>query len=211
LAYLRKVDNNLKALELSPRYRELSTIYTELKNFIQTTDQLKEQDKRLLGFAEESYEPVFHSNVSQEDIEYLLEDMRSIFLPATELKHANFTQLKEFVYHSTKVEPIGIEQLYNKEGYAMVKYESDKLTQVYRYKISSYANTSSRIKVYLHYLDSFEYSLSQSFEGMKAKLNEKETFGSLNTYLVQCALEVPYDSTLLPIVKGSLYKYISTR
>ena len=208
LAFLQATDANLKALELSPRYKEIKRINDELNCFLDSASWLKEGGKSLIGFDQNTLRPIYESSVSQEDIEYLIEDMRQLFIPSTEHKQHNFQQLKEFVYQSISVEPIGIEQLYNKEGFALIKYTASDTTRIFKYKISSYANAKERITVYMNLINEFCYSISNNFEQIKMKLNRDS---NLNAYLIQCDVEVPFNNTLIPVAKGSLYKYLQQR
>lgn len=211
LAYLQKLDEQLKEYRLSPSYRELHRIKKELSAILDHTNSLKDDHKQLIGFDLEQFKSLYKDRVQQEDIDQLLEDINDILLPTSLSRHSAFTDLKEFAYNSTKVEPIGIEQLYTKEGYAFVKTADAPLTRVYRYKISTYTNEDLRVKVYFDQLREFNMSISQSIESIKKELNNAQKMLKYNGYLIECKFNLPYEHTLLPIAKGSLVHFLSAR
>lgn len=211
LAYLKKIDTELQALCLSPSYKEVKELQTELQQFIANCEQLKWDSKWIAGLDLKRLQPIFGTKVSQHEIDYLLNEMKEVFMPHTVQKHDELVALKQFAYSLTEIEPIGIEQLYDKEGYAFVKYKEDKHTKVYHYKISSYANTASRIKVYLQAVMEFYHSFSCSFESVKLELNRKQQLIPYNSYLVQYGIPLPYNATVLPVVKGALYSFLNER
>lgn len=211
LAYLQQLDQHLKSYRLSPSYKELNSIRNELRGMIDHAADLRSAHQSFIGIDPDLLKGLYKTKISQEDIDLLLEDIESLMLPSSESKSSAFLDFKEFVYSITKVEPIGIEQLYTKEGYAFVKTSDVAITKVFQYKISTYANAALRIKVYFKPIMEFRYSLSRTFERVKKEIQKHHDSTSLNSYLIECRYALPFEQTVLPVAKGSLVQFINAR
>lgn len=211
LAYLQQLDDHLRSYKLSPSYRELNSVKRELQEIVDNVANLKEAHKELIGLDTSIFNGLYKSKISQEDIDQLIEDIEQLMLPSTINKSSAFLEFKQFVYSITSVEPIGIEQLYDKEGFAFIKHSEHALTKVYQYKISSYANAAKRIKVYFHPLMEFRYTLTRTYEHVKRELHKNNTLMQLNSYLIECRYKMPLEQTILPVAKGSLVQFLNKR
>ena len=210
LSYIKKADDRFRKMQLSPDYKQLKIAYKEIQTAIEEIERLKEMHKSLEGFDLSTKEALFESKIFQEDIDLWHDDLRNHFLPSSEKKVQEFNQLKDFVYSITEISPIGIEQLYNREGYIFIKYQKERRTSIFKYKISSYTNSEQRYKVYFNPLMHVEESIYQSFHQIKKQLNRNHQPILLNSYLLECSVPVPFETTLIPIAKGKLCRYLKS-
>ncbi|MBR9861068.1 hypothetical protein GYB22_10060 [bacterium] len=210
LSFLKNAEEQFRKMQLSPGYKQIKNAQNEIAQAIDEITRLKELHKSLKGFDLQNHKALFKSKIFQEDIDLWLEDLQESFLPASIKKVKEFDQLKDFVYSITDISPVGIEQLYNKEGYVFIKYREEADTQVYQYKISTYTNAAERRKVYLQPLMTVKESIHFSFHTLKKELNRKHNPIMLNGYLLECSVKVPFETTLVPIAKGKLCRYLKS-
>ena len=134
--------------------------------------------------------------------------MQTTYLPQLEKRISAFTDLKHFLYNVVKIEPIGILNLYNKEGYIFLRNSDSKFVKTYSYFISNYVNNNKRTLVKLSPIDEFKYSISYGYNQHKKRLNHNRKV-YLNCFAIESEMDLPLDSTFIAIAKGKLSKYLA--
>ncbi len=207
--YLQQVDQSIRSLKLSPQYREVVSNKDEMKQLVNFIDTVQNNDKQLVGLDLSALKLLYESNQTQEGLQSRLEEIKNVFIPQLDKRYHEYAQLKDFLYQNITIEPVGIENLYSKEGYLMLHNKDEMNIYAYSYFISNYVNNKKRSIVKLKPVKVIRYGLETNLINQKKLLNKAHQY-HLNCYFLETKMDIPFHSTFLPIAKGKISRYLKS-
>ncbi|NNJ55338.1 MAG: hypothetical protein HKP14_04380 [Bacteroidia bacterium] len=207
--YLQQVDESIRSLKLSPNYKELKNNTIQLKNIVAFMTDFKENNLELSGVDLTQLKLIYTPNISDESLFNRISEIEERYLPQLNKRYQEYLQLKEFLYSVVSIKTVGIEQMYSKEGYLFLKHKNERKIQSYSYFISNYVNENKRTLVKLTPLDQFNYELQYNYIHYKMQLNKRHNY-NLNCYLIETEVDLPTQSSFIPIAKGTLSRYLES-
>ncbi len=211
LAYLQHVKENFDYSRLYPFMSELVFHYQNLmqvranktllyENFPQTISKADFSKLRL------NYKKIIEDDQVMAEIEQILE----YAIPKMKATIEEGKELYEFVESNLELNPIGVEPLYNKEGYLFLAKDKDQEIKIFQYQVTVFENSSETYRgVSAEYKTTEIRSISNTYEQIKVRLARKnKSLPNPATFLVFSKLSFPLSETLLPIAKRLLVKSI---
>lgn len=205
--YLQQTDLSLKSLQLSPKYKEVKQRKSEYTSLLEFWDKFDKRNRQIVAIDTPNKQFIFKNPFETTNLSQVIYEVQNTYLPQLDKRINAFTDLKHFLYETIQFTPIGIEQSYYKEGYLFIRNTSSRFVKTYSYFISNYVNALERTLVKLNPLDEFTVSISYGLEQHKRSLNKTKSY-YLNCYAVETDLELPLESTLIPIAKGKLSRHL---
>ncbi len=212
LAYLKKVKESFGRTELYPFLSDLVFHYRNLVNLKESKGVLGESFPRELSAdslrnLELTYRKIIADDEVMNEIEIIMEYALPQF--KTTLDEGSF--IYEFVESKCEITPIGLTALYAKEGYLFVSQPPEKETNIYRYQVTFFEQSSEQMRgIQTEFVETSERSLTNTYENIKLQLIRKyKSLPNPAAYLVNSKLKFPYVQTLMPIAKRLLVKEIS--
>ena len=205
--YLQQVDRSIKNLTLSPKYKEVKNNKSELHNLVSFMRLLKDKGQDLVGIDFSKLKLIYNAKSQDDALIYRLDEIENEFIPAIEKRYFEYSQLKDFLYDVISIETIGIENIYSKEGYLFLKHKRASKVYTYSYFISNYVNKNKRSLVKIKRINEFRYRIGSNLLNHKQQLNKQHNY-HLNCYLLESEVDLPFESTFLPIAKGKLSRYL---
>ncbi len=213
LAYLQHVNENFTENKLYPSLAELMTHYRNVmalrdskKNFF---DSIPE---RIASADFKNFKLVYEKILEDDKLMLEIESIISFSIPRFEKHIHEGKKIYDFIESSITVSGIGIIPLKVNEGYLFLSAKKKSETKVFEYQITLFENPDEKYRgICTHFLCSYEKTISNSYEKMKADLIlSRKEFPNPATYVVETELSLPLDETFLPLAKRSLMKYVST-
>ena len=205
--YIKQIQKNLRELKLSPSYKTLkfdavtcSILSSNQKTLWMRTRKIERPDLRKSQW-------VFKSTLPESQLSELMHYAETVCLPTLNSRLKDYQDLKEFLYSTLTLEPIGVETLYRKEGFLLTKHKQNDEVYSYRYKLSNLIRADLRSQVSLIPVEQFRYKTGTNLVQYKKKLNKGQPI-AFNCYLAEAHLEIPRDESLIPVSKGLLAKHL---
>lgn len=213
LAYLQHVSRNYGEQKIYPFLSDLMMHYHNLVKVKQNKSLVKEQfPKNLKQVDVENFKLQYEELIS--DDRYLAEVEKILDYAIPRMKECmdDGKALFDFVQEKLRVEPIGLLPLNKDFGYIFIKQAEESYTKVYNYELSFYEAANERYRsIKTKYLDTYEKSITNTFESLKLELIKTErSMPNPATFLVQSKMKFPFAETLLPVTKRIFIKYLST-
>ncbi len=213
LAYFKKVKESFNRVELYPfmadlvfHYRNLMTL-RENKSLIRESFP-KEISPEGIRNLELNYKKIIEDDLVMREIESIMEFALPQF--KSSLDEGSF--IYDYVESNCEISPVGLSSLYTNEGYLFVTQPPEKETQVYRYQVTFFEQSSETMRgLRTHHVLTAERSFSNTYENIKLELIRKYSeLPNPSAYLVLSKLRFPFVQTLMPVAKRLLVKHIST-
>ena len=133
-------------------------------------------------------------------------------MPKVESTIQEGKEIHDFVEEQMEISPVGIQALYMDEGYMFLNADDTSEIDVFRYQTSVFENANEKYRgINTIFVSREEKSRYSGYEDIKLRVNRRDkTFGNPATFLVVSKLKFPIDSTLLPLAKMMLIRYISS-
>ena len=206
--FIQQADLSIKTLQLSPKYAEVKQRKTEYQNLLEFAKQFDSRNNQIAGINQLEKQLFFSNPLASDDIKQRVKEIQTSYLPQLEKRIEAFTDLKHFLYDIVKIEPVGILNSYNKEGFLFLRNSESCFVKTYSYFISNYVNANERTLVKLCPVDEFKYSINYGYNQHKKSLNRNRTY-YLNCYALESEMDLPLDYSFLPIAKGKLSKFLA--
>ncbi|MCC5919862.1 MAG: hypothetical protein LAT68_07255 [Cyclobacteriaceae bacterium] len=213
LAYLEHLRNDFKKPHLFPGLQELVAHYRQLKQMHESKEQiLNSFPKRLTKADFENFKLHYEKIVQDDDTMKRIEAIVQYALPQMEQTLKEGKDIYDFIEKQISVHEIGISTLYKDEGYMMLHAESSSFVNIYQYRVSVFHQSEDSYRaIHCQFIQRVKLIIGRTFE--KIKLDLIKNFSSLPnpyTVLVSSKFELPEQTTLLPIAKRSLIRYLSS-
>jgi hypothetical protein len=207
LAYLQRVSREFAEVRLYPSFSELIFQYQNLTQFQSSQNQLRERFPKRLS--EEEFRKLRLVRETEVESAHELKEIESIVsyaIPQLQRGLEEGKEIYEYIDEQLNLEPIGITPLYQKEGYLFLEATRHVPIKIYEYRIIFLENTEGNFHgISLEYLDSFTYSLANTYEAMKLNLIRQHTkLPNPATWLLSSRQVFPEEASLLPVAKRKM-------
>lgn len=213
LAYLKSARESFERVELFPylgdllfHYRNLTTV-KENKALLREAfpKELSKEDFMKLELA---YREIVEDGAMMSEIESIID----FALPRVKNSIQQGTELYDYVESKCEISPIGVTPLYADEGYLFVTQPPEDETNIFRYQMSIFEDSQESVRgLHTAFLNTVPKTAANTYEGIKLGLMKKfREMPNPATYLVLSRMQVPFDHTLMPVVKRLFIKHLST-
>ena len=212
LAYLKAVRESFSKVQLYPHLADIVFHYRNLvalrsdKSVI-TESFPKELSIEKLELLEISYRKMIEDDAIMQEIEAIME----YAIPQLKGYVEEGSSIYDFVESKCELSAIGVVPLYAREGYVFMTQPPESETNIYRYQITVYHNSSEPMRgLQTEFVRTTNYNLANSYENMKMDLvRHFKDLPNPAAFLVLSKMKFPYKQTLVPIAKRLLIKYLS--
>ncbi len=213
LAYLQHVNGYFDQHKLYPELSDIIFHYNNIVAFRENRRFLQEHfPKQLTEINMQKLQVVYEKMIEDSELMNQLEEI--IHYSAQEIKTTiqNGTEIYEFVEAKLNIEPVGIISLDTKEGYLLICDGRHQSTVAYEYHLTIYEKHNEKYRgIRTSFVNQWIRSVSNSPENIKAELiRNRRDFPNPAVYNVETELTYPMEETLLPVIKRSFVKYISS-
>lgn len=212
LAYLTHVKASFGRVELYPFLSDLVAHYTNLKTLKESKTLISDAfPKELSQESLLKLEMTYRSLIEDDALMRELESIISFAIPEFKSSLDEGAQVYEYVESNCEISQVGLTSLYANEGYLFISQPPQKDTDVYRYQITIFdQSTESSRGLHMRYVKTTRRSLANSYENIKLQLlREFSELPNPSVYLILSKLKFPYSQTLVPVAKRLLIKQIA--
>lgn len=212
LAYLQTAKSEFAQQRLYPVFSDLIMHYRNLLQVKEHKKLVYEQFPQRISRADfEKLELVYEKIVEDDETMQQIEDIIQYASPLFSETLEEGKELYDFVERHLEISPVGITPMYHNEGYLFLDAFPGKETQVYMYRITVFENTYEKYRgINTEHLQTVRRGLSQTHENLKVQLvRERQELPNPATFVIVAKVPLPLESSLLPIAKRSLVKYVA--
>jgi hypothetical protein len=213
LAYLQEVFNSFELRKLYPHLADLVDHHRNLKALRDGTAGLESVfPKALSGINPADQTLDFQATIRRED---MMEDLMVIIdqsLPLIE-QHLNAgTQLYEAIEKELHISVVGILPMHIEEGYILVNNGNEPQTRVFNYNITVIEHFKEKFRgIRTGLVGTYKRSISNSMGSIKLDLvRSNPSLPNPVALAVETELTYPMTETLLPILKRSVVRFLSS-
>ena len=212
LAYLKAVRESFSKVQLYPHLADIVFHYRNLvalrsdKSVI-TESFPKELSIEKLELLEISYRKMIEDDAIMQEIEAIME----YAIPQLKGYVEEGSSIYDFVESKCELSAIGVVPLYAREGYVFMTQPPESETNIYRYQITVYHNSSEPMRgLQTEFVRTTNYNLANSYENMKMDLvRHFKDLPNPAAFLVLSKMKFPYQQTLVPVAERLLIKYLA--
>jgi len=204
LDYFQFVQNSFKENNLFPVFQNLISTYKSTQEYKNNINIFKESIKMrtLVGVDMSGPKLIYEESVEQDDMVDEMERIVDFSIPLFQENIKIGKEIYDSIDNNLEIKCVGIEPLYNLDGYMTVRH--NKVFIVYKYTISIiHENTSERSRIMnMEEVCRYKSTLTNNIDSIKTKLIKK--FDSVNpaVYFVDATMnDLSLDNALLPIIK----------
>lgn len=212
LAYLKKVKDSFKRVELYPHLSDLVFHYRNLVTLRENKMIIGESfPKEISDEGIKKLEISYRKMIEDDNIMREIESIMEYALPQFKASLDEGSFIYEFVESKCEISPIGLTMLYAKEGYLFVVQPPEKETNIYRYQITFFEQSNEPMRgIQTSFVETRVRNIATTYENMKVALAKKySSLPNPAAYLVVSKLRFPYVQTLMPVAKRLLVKEVS--
>lgn len=212
MAYFKHVKESFNRVELYPF---LSDLVFHYRNLLQVKDNHsllrdsfpKEISPEGLKNLELNYRRMIADDMLMQELESII----AFAVPQFKLSLDEGAFIYDYVESCCEISPVGLTSLYAKEGYLFIAQPPEKETNVYRYQVTIFEQSSELMQgIHTQHLLTAPRTIGNTYEHLKLTLIRQYTeLPNPSVYLVLSKLKFPYDKTLMPIARRLLVKQLS--
>lgn len=213
LAYLQEVFNSFELRKLYPHLADLVDHHRNLKALKDGTTGLESVfPKELSGINPSDLRLDYKQKIPRENV---LEDVMAIVdqsLPLIEQHLKAGTELYEAIEKELHISVVGVLPIHTEEGYILVNNGNEPKTRVFNYNITLIEHFNERFRgIRTGLVGTYKRNISNSLESIKLDLVRTNP-GLPNPVALAVETESTYPmaETLMPIVKRSVVRFLST-
>jgi CRISPR/Cas system-associated endoribonuclease Cas2 len=213
LAYLKKVKEEFFAMKLYPYLADLIFHYNNIKLIQQNKSIIYNQFPKELTSADfEKLKLNYKKIIEDDEIMTEIENILEFAVPRIKDAVDQGREIYEFTEKSMEISPVGLMPIYLNEGYVMLKKDHQSEMNIYRYQITVFESSNESYKgINFDLKEKKTKSSFESFENIKISLvNQYKDLPNPATYLLECKADLPYSSTVIPVAKRMLVRYITS-
>ena len=211
LAYLQEAEREFKAVKLYPMLgdliehhrtlNELSSGKTELSNLF---------PKALNGIDFQTAQLKYEPKVEDDSLMQEINQITSFALPKLKYQIEEGKAIYDFVEEQVEFEPVGIQPIYNREGFILMTRESQSDVHAFRYKSNFLQMAGEKFRsISIWLVGIFQKSLFNTLEKLKMQLiREVKELPNPATWRLHSPHTVPLEETLIPISKRLVLQHI---
>lgn len=212
---LQTVRRDFSNNRIYPHLGDLITIYGTLQTIVQHSDDLKEAlPGKIKDVDLNAQEVIYEKEQFEMDQMQTVEELIQWALPHVKSAIEEGKTIFEFVEDHLHMEEVGIVPSYVQEGYLLVPDRENDQLHVLQYNLSIFTGTEERYRsLRTSHVKSFaQRSIRQSPQTIKLLLmDEHKDLPNPATYSFDSDIAFPYESTVLPVAKRKLMRYLFSR
>lgn len=212
LAYFQTVNESFRRMELYPQLSDLVFHYRNLILLKENQTLIRESFPKELS--PESFKNMIFNYRRMIEDDLVMKEIESIMeyaLPHFKDSLEEGSSIYEYVESKCEISPVGLTSLYSDEGYLFVTQPPEKETNVYRYQITFFEQSTEPMRgIHTQFLLTSEYSFSNTYENLKLDLIRRFVeLPNPSVFLVLSKVKFPYVQTLMPVAKRLLVRQIT--
>ena len=212
LAYFQTVNESFRRMELYPLLSDLVFHYRNLILLKENQTLIRESFPKELS--PESFKNMIFNYRRMIEDDLVMKEIESIMeyaLPHFKDSLEEGSSIYEYVESKCEISPVGLTSLYSDEGYLFVTQPPEKETNVYRYQITFFEQSTEPMRgIHTQFLLTSEYSFSNTYESLKLDLIRRFVeLPNPSVFLVLSKVKFPYVQTLMPVAKRLLVRQIT--
>jgi len=211
LAWLQKIDDDFKTIQLYPSLAELVTHYRNACLLRQNKSMLDEKfPLALVGVRPDQLKLVFEPVVKDDALMNEITRILDFSIPKFEEWLKEGKHIYEFIENEIEMYPVGIVPLRTSEGYLFLS-QGKQDTRVYSFQMTIYDQPDSKWRALrTTHITDWKRTIVNSYESMKIELIRSHTeLPNPAVYVAESDLAIPVEATFLPVAKRMLMKAIS--
>ena len=198
-----------------PHLGELVNLYGTLRTIVGRLDDLREAlPGRIKGIDLKSQTVQYEKPKLAPDQMGFVEDLIQWALPLIQEAIEEGRTIFEFVEDHLRLEEVGLLPAYVEEGYLLLPDLRAERLHVLQYQLSIFTRADERFRSLktTHIKSLPQSTIVRSPRGIKLELvQERRQLPNPATYVVESAIDFPYEQTLLPIAKRKLMRHLSAQ
>jgi len=209
LGYLQKTKLEFDQFRLFPMLSDLIFHYRNLMHYIENKELIDENLPVEMSGIDLNAMKLFYESVSQDDqIMSILNEIVAYAMPQLEDAIYEGREIYEVVEEHIRMDMIGVQPLYTKEGYFVLTSEEERIANIYRYHLSEIEKPDESYRTITStFLKAVEKRKYETVDHLKLELiSEYEDMPNPALYRFHSNLHVPHSETFLPISKRILLK-----
>jgi len=196
-----------------PHLAELVEVHGALRRLLGSLDDLQKSLPGVLkGIDPETHEVLFEKPELGTGHMGLIEELIQWALPLIQDAIEEGRTIFEFVEDHLYIEEVGLVPSYVEEGYLLVPDRRSRRMYILQYHLSIFTSAEERFRsLKTTHVKTIEYAgVDVAPQVVKLDLlAERREFPNPATYLIETALDFPYEPTVLPIAKRKLLRRLS--
>ena len=212
LAYLQEAEREFQAVKLYPMLSDLID-HHRLLHELETgkTELSKLFPKVLNGIDFRNAQLQFEQKVEDGEIMKEVSQIAEYALPRIATQIEEGKSIYNFVEEQVEFEPVGIQPIYNREGFILMTRESNPDIHAFRYKSNLLQMAGEKFRsITFWFLGIFQKTLFNTLERLKMQLiREVKELPNPATWRLHSHHAVPIEETLVPISKRLVLQQIS--
>jgi hypothetical protein len=204
LAYLQEAEREFKAVKLYPMLGDLIEHHRMIHEIISGKTELRNLfPKALNGIDFQSSQLRYSEKVEEDALMHEITQISSFALPKLKHQIEEGRAIYDFVEDQVEFEPVGIQPIYNREGFILMTQESRSDVHAFRYRSNFLQMAGEKFRsITLWLVGIFQKSLFNTLEKLKLQLiREVKELPNPATWRLHSPYAVPLDETLIPISK----------
>ncbi|ELR69343.1 hypothetical protein C900_05123 [Fulvivirga imtechensis AK7] len=213
LAYFKKVRASFQQQELYPILGDLVFHYNNLLQFKNNHELIQQNfPKELTGVDLKKLELTYQKIVEDDELMSEIEEIIAYALPLFKGSLSEGKEIYEFVESNCELTPVGLLPLYTDEGYFFISHDPSRHTRVYRYQLTLLETSDEKYRgIHATLVDKLRRGIGDTYENIKIGLTRRfKDLPNPATFLIHSKVKFPYTSTLEPVAKRLLVRYISS-
>ncbi|MCC6834353.1 MAG: hypothetical protein IT213_05140 [Cytophagales bacterium] len=212
MAYFKHVKESFNRVELYPF---LSDLVFHYRNLLQVKDNhslLRDSfPKEISPEGLKNLELNYRRMIADDTLMQELESIIAFAVPQFKSSLDEGAFIYDYVESCCEISPVGLTSLYAKEGYLFIAQPPEKETNVYRYQVTIFEQSSELMQgIHTQHLLTAPRTIGNTYEHLKLTLIRQYTeLPNPSVYLVLSKLKFPYDKTLMPIARRLLVKQLA--
>lgn len=213
LSYFKEVKSSFNRVELYPFLADLVFHYNNILDFKKHKTLMSDKfPGRLRKVDFEKLQLLYEKLIEDDEVMKEVEEILEYAIPLFKHSLEEGKEIYEFVEQNCELSPVGLMPLYADEGYFFLEQPERASASVYKYQITVFQNATENLRgINTSYIDSFSRGLGETYEGLKLKLSKSlKELPNPAVFLINTKMRFPRESTLIPVVKRLLVRYVST-
>ena len=196
-----------------PHLSELVEVYGALKHLLGSLDDFQNAlPGAIKGIDPETHTIIFERAQPKSGHMGAIEDLIQWALPLIQDAIEEGRTIFEFVEDHLHLEEVGLVPSYVEEGYLLVPDRRARKMYILQYNLSIFTSAEERFRsLKTTHVKTLEYSgVALAPQVLKLDLRaERRELPNPATYLIDPALDFPYEPTVLPVAKRKLLRHLS--
>lgn len=212
LSNLQSVRRDFSNNRIYPHLGDLIALYGTLRTIVEHTETLRDAVPGKIKEVDlEAQEVIYEKTDLDSDQMQTVEELIQWAMPHIQSAIDEGKTIFEFVEDHLYMEEVGIVPSYVQEGYLFVPDRETDQLHVLRYSLSIFTGSEERFRsLRTSHVKSFsQRAIYQSPQTIKLSLmEERRDLPNPATYYFDSEIEFPYESTVLPVAKRKLMRYL---